>query len=104
MLSLIWTVLAQSQMGHSWRIGIDEEHRTVLVVKGIFGVSRNPIFLGMILTLVGLFLTIPNAITLLTLVLGFVLIQVQVRLEEAFLGQVHGRDYDDYRRRVRRWL
>src|ERR1041384_5890450 len=82
LLSLGWTMLAQTQMGRSWRIGIDEEHRTSLVVKGVFGISRNPIFLGMILTLVGLFLTIPNAVTLLTFVLGFVLIQIQVRLEE----------------------
>jgi protein-S-isoprenylcysteine O-methyltransferase Ste14 len=103
MLSLVWTVLAQAQMGHSLRIGIDEEHRTSLVDKGVFGVSRNPIFLGMILTLVGLFLTIPNPITLLTFVLGFVLIQIQVRLEEAFLGRVHGSHYEEYRRNVRRW-
>ena len=26
LLSFIWTVLAQAQMGKSWRIGIDEEH------------------------------------------------------------------------------
>lgn len=103
-LSLAWIVLAQAQMGHSWRIGIDEEHRTSLVVKGVFGLSRNPIFLGMILTLIGLFLTLPNAATLLILVLGFVLIQIQVRLEEEFLGRVHGSDFDEYRRRVRRWL
>jgi protein-S-isoprenylcysteine O-methyltransferase Ste14 len=103
-LSLLWTVLAQTQMGYSWRIGIDEEHRTSLVVEGIFRISRNPIFLGMIVTLVGLFLIIPNAITLLILVLGFVLIQVQVRLEEAFLSRVHGSDYEEYRRKVHRWL
>ncbi len=102
--SLVWTVIAQAQMGHSWRIGIDEEHRTSLVVKGVFGVSRNPIFLGIMLTLAGLFLTIPNAITLLTLVVGFVLIQIQVRLEEEFLQCAHGRYYEDYKRRVRRWL
>lgn len=103
-LSLVWTVLAQAQMGHSWRIGIDEEHRTSLAVKGVFGLSRNPIFLGIILTLIGFFLTIPNAATLLVLVLGFALIQIQVRLEEEFLRRVHGSDYEEYSRRVRRWL
>ena len=85
-------------------IDIDEEHRTPLVRKGVFGVSRNPIFLGMMLTLLGLFLVIPNAVTLLALVLGVVLIQIQVRLEEEFLSRVHGDDYADYRRDVRRWL
>ena len=39
---------------------------------GVFGLSRNPIFLGMMLTLLGLFLVIPNAVTLLTFVMGIV--------------------------------
>ena len=102
--SLAWTVVAQAQMGESWRIGIDEEHRTPLVRKGVFGGSRNPIFLGMVLTVLGLFLVIPNAVTLLVLGLGVVLIQIQVRLEEEFLSKTHGRAYEEYRRDVRRWL
>jgi protein-S-isoprenylcysteine O-methyltransferase Ste14 len=103
-LSLFWIALAQSQMGEAWRIGIDTEHRTPLVQKGLFGISRNPIFFGMMVTLLGLFLTLPNALTLLALVLAVVLIGVQVRLEEEYLAQVHPEAYPDYRRRVRRWL
>ncbi len=103
-LSLIWTVVAQTQMGNSWRIGIDEERQTALVQTGIFRFSRNPIFLGMIVTLIGFFLTIPNALTLLVVVLGFVLIQIQVRLEEEFLIKTHDTEYSDFRKRVRRWL
>jgi len=104
LLSLVWTGVAQSQMGEAWRIGIDTEHRTPLVQNGLFGISRNPIFFGMMLTLFGLFLTLPNAFTLLAFVLGIVLIGVQVRLEEEYLAQVHPETYRDYRRRVRRWL
>jgi protein-S-isoprenylcysteine O-methyltransferase Ste14 len=104
LISLAWTVVAQAQMGESWRIGIDEERRTPLVRKGVFGLSRNPIFLGMMLTLLGLFLVIPNAATLLALALGVVLIQIQVRLEEDFLTSTHGEEYAQYRRLVRRWL
>lgn len=103
-LSLVWTESAQAQMGSSWRIGIDLEHRTPLVRSGIFKLSRNPIFLGMMLTLLGLFLVIPNALTLLSLVMGVVLIQIQVRLEEEFLAQAHGEEYERYKRDVRRWL
>ncbi|PYS70102.1 MAG: isoprenylcysteine carboxylmethyltransferase family protein [Acidobacteria bacterium] len=104
LLSLLWTVLAQSQMGESWRIGIDEKNRTALVQRGVFRFSRNPIFLGMISTLAGLFLVIPNAVTLLTFVLGVVVINVQVRLEEDHLKTLHGDDFISYSRRVRRWL
>ncbi len=104
LLSLFWTVLAQAQMGESWRIGIDREHQTPLVQAGVFGFSRNPIFLGMMFTLLGLFVVIPNAFTLLAFVMGLVLIQIQVRLEEEFLGRAHGEDYASYCLRVRRWL
>lgn len=56
------------------------------------------------LTLLGLFLVIPNAVTLLVVGLGVVLIQIQVRLEEEFLAKTHGEQYAKYRRDVRRWL
>ena len=104
LLSLGWTILAQIQMGNSWRIGIDQKQKTNLVRSGVFGVSRNPIFLGMIITLFGLFLVLTNAFTLLIFVLGFVLIQIQVRLEEEFLTNMHEIDYREYRQSVRRWL
>ena len=104
LISLGWTVIAQIQMGNSWRIGIDAKKKTSLIQNGVFGISRNPIFLGMIVTLIGFFLTIPNAFTLLILVLGFVLIQIQVRLEEEFLTKTHGARYEIFRRQVRRWF
>jgi len=103
-LSLIWTVIAQAQMGESWRIGIDSEHQTSLVQTGIFSLSRNPIFVGMIITLLGLFLVIPDALTLLALIMGGTLIAIQVRLEEEFLRKTHGDEYARYSQRVRRWL
>jgi protein-S-isoprenylcysteine O-methyltransferase Ste14 len=104
LVSLLWTVLAQAQMGDSWRIGIDTEHRTTLVQGGVFRFSRNPIFVGMILTLLGLFLVIPNVATLITLLVGTILIGIQVRLEEEYLTTTHGDTYNEYRRNVRRWI
>jgi protein-S-isoprenylcysteine O-methyltransferase Ste14 len=102
--SLVWTAIAQIQMGKSWRIGIDRENRTELVQNGLFGTSRNPIFFGMRIALLGFFLTLPNAVTLLALVLGDVLMQIQVRLEEEFLRNSHGEKYLEYCRNARRWI
>ena len=104
LLSLVWTVLAQAQMGTSWRIGIDSEHKTELVHRGIFSLSRNPIFLGIMVTLSGLFLVVPNVGTLITLLVGILVIGIQVRLEEEFLTRMHGDKYLEYRRRVRRYI
>ncbi|MGZ5303429.1 MAG: methyltransferase family protein, partial [Bacteroidia bacterium] len=56
LFSLGWTILAQYHMRDSWRIGIDNETKTELITSGLFGYSRNPIFFGMVLSLLGLFL------------------------------------------------
>lgn len=103
-ISLVWTVIAQGNMKNSWRIGIDTDTKTELVTSGLFAISRNPIFFGMILSLVGLFLTTPNALTALFLTLGYVLIQIQIRLEEEFLIKEHGQTYIDYKQKVRRLI
>lgn len=103
-ISLVWTVVAQSHMKNSWRIGIDTDSKTELVTSGLFSISRNPIFFGMILSLIGLFLITPNALTALFLILGYVLIQIQIRLEEEFLTKEHGQAYVQYKQKVRRLI
>ena len=103
-ISLVWTVIAQGHMKNSWRIGIDTDTKTELVTSGLFSVSRNPIFFGMILSLVGLFFTTPNTLTLIFLILGYVLIQIQIRLEEEFLTKEHGQAYIGYKQKVRRLM
>lgn len=102
--ALVWTIIAQVNMKNSWRIGIDTETKTELITTGLFGHSRNPIFLGMIISLIGLFLTTPNALTGLFFILGYVLIQIQIRLEEEFLTQQHGQKYLEYKQKVRRLI
>jgi len=103
-LSWLWTVIAQHQMGMSWRVGIDQKAKTDLVQQGLFSISRNPIYVGMKITLVAVFLMIPSAATLTQLVLGWVLVGVQVRLEEEYLTRVHGKAYAAYMQKVPRWF
>ncbi len=104
LFALVWILIAQSQMQTSWRIGIDEDVRTDLVQRGLFKISRNPIFLGIRMMLVGLFLVLPNAVMLVIWVVGEILIQIQVRLEEEFLTRIHGDHYRTYQQQVRRWI
>lgn len=101
---IVWTAIAQKHMGDAWRIGIDAENKTELIERGLFGISRNPIFLGNRVTLFGFFLALPNAMTLAAVLVADVLIQIQVRLEEEFLTGVHGDKYRQFCGRVRRWI
>lgn len=103
-LSLLWIIVAQAQMGASWRIGIDAAAQPPLVRSGLFVLSRNPIFLGMRFALLGLFFVLPTAATLSILLFGEALMQIQVRLEEAHLAEALGPEYAAYRRDTRRWL
>jgi protein-S-isoprenylcysteine O-methyltransferase Ste14 len=103
-ISVVWIAIAQYQMSTSWRIGIDEINKTELKTTGIFSISRNPIFLGMILSVLGMFLIIPNAITFFLTLATYFIIQIQVRLEEAFLINQHGADYTNYLTNVKRFI
>ena len=103
-ISLIWIWISQTQMGNSWRIGIDKNNKTELVNKGVFLISRNPIFLGLTINLTGFFLVIPSAVTLTIMLLGIAVIEIQVALEEQHLLNLHGEKYVNYCKKVRRWL
>lgn len=103
-LALLWIVIAQVQMSNSWRVGIDLSTKTELKTKGLFSVSRNPVFLGMLITLAGIFLILPNAISLLVLVASNWIFQIQIRLEEEYLAKRHGKVYVEYCKKVGRWI
>lgn len=103
-VSFLWTSLAQYQMSKSWRIGIDYEEKTELISHGLFNYSRNPVFLGVLVSYLGTFFIIPNVLSFSILLVTLVIMQMQVRLEEEYLEEVQGQDYLDYKTQVRRWL
>ena len=103
-IALVWISIAQFQMSNSWRIGIDEENKTKLVTDGVFSISRNPIFLGMIISVLGLFFIVPNALTFFLTITTYIIIQIQIRLEEEFLQKQHAQDYVNYKLKTKRLL
>lgn len=92
---LVLIVVAQLQMGASWRIGIDPDVPTPLVTRGLFAHVRNPIFTGLLLWSGALVLLTPSAWTVMGWVFLAFNLALQVRLEEAHLLRMHG---DAYRR------
>lgn len=102
--SIFLIVAAQRQMGKSWRIGIDSENKTDLVTTGLYSRVRNPIFLGMLLTILGFFLIFPTYIMLGILIVGYLLVNIQIRLEEEFLLSLHGETYAKFKKSSNRLL
>jgi len=103
--SLILIRISQIQLKDSWRIGIDRTAtKSALITTGIYSRSRNPIALGMVLSILGLFLVIPNIITFTLLNTTFLIFTIRIRIEEEHLQKTHGKEYDAYRKKTRRWL
>jgi protein-S-isoprenylcysteine O-methyltransferase Ste14 len=102
---IVLVVKAQSDMGGSWRIGVDQSERTELVTSGLFRFSRNPIFLGMLMFWLGIAAMVPSPFTLAAAVIAFVGIEIQVRLvEEPYLLRNHEDTYREYASRTGRLM
>jgi protein-S-isoprenylcysteine O-methyltransferase Ste14 len=103
--SIVFVTAAQLQMGASWRIGVDPAERTALITTGLFASVRNPIYTGMVAFAVAqamMFLGYWSAAAVVAMVAG---VEVQVRaVEEPYLRDVHGRDFDRWARRAGRFV
>src|SRR5213593_1042970 len=78
---------------------------TALVLTGPYRFTRNPMYLGLTLFVVGVAL-LANAVWLVVLLVPtlVVLHREVIAKEERFLDQRFGDDYRAFRKRVRRWL
>ncbi len=76
-----------------------------IVERGPFRVTRNPMYLQMVLICAGIAIILWNAwILVLTPICGWVLQKFAIEPEEAYLESKFGDAYLAYKRRVRRWL
>lgn len=78
---------------------------TTLITSGTFRLSRHPMYLGMVLVLLGLAMLL-GSLTPLLLTLGFAVFLdvVFIRFEEARMEGRFGEDWKRYKARVRRWI
>jgi protein-S-isoprenylcysteine O-methyltransferase Ste14 len=99
---------------NGWSLWLFGRHRTgllpgqaaeSLMEDGPFRVSRNPLYLGLLALYLGLALLAPTVWGLmLTPVAVVLLLWGAILPEERYLHERFGPSYDDYARRVRRWL
>lgn len=113
-LALLLTVLALSLVlagGYSFRKAqttvnpFAPESSSVLVVSGVYRYSRNPMYVGFYLGLVGLAVYLASVLALI-ISFSFVvyLNRFQILPEEKILFELFGEDYRNYCTKVRRWL
>ena len=81
------------------------ENASSLVTSGVFEYSRNPMYLGMALILLGLALMF-NVIggTLFTLLFNIYITKFQIKPEEEVMEKLFGEDFLKYKQNVRMWI
>ncbi len=98
----------------AWADGLFKTHRTTvkpfqesttLVTSGPFRWSRNPMYLGFVMILLGLGWILGSVAALLPWIVFLVIMQrAFIRHEEAMLAVSHPEAWVTYRTRVRRWI
>ncbi|WP_020398047.1 methyltransferase family protein [Kordiimonas gwangyangensis] len=105
-LGIAIAVLSQADMGKAWRIGVPSaaEESQSLVTTGLYRFSRNPIYVGIMLFIVGSVIAAPGPVTILSLILTWVFVNKIIDSEEAFLRTAFGEEFEAYCTHTRRWL
>lgn len=77
----------------------------LLITNGIYKHSRNPMYLGFVLSLTGIFIILGTLSSLLVVLL-FIAITDRwyIAYEEAAMADVFGEDYAMYKSQTRRWV
>jgi len=99
-------ILCQIDMGKSWRIGIPEEieESQSLITGGVYGYSRNPIYVAILVFLIGAAVLVPGPLTILSVIGTYLLLGPVVQREETFMEKAFGDEFRHYKKHVRRWI
>lgn len=106
MLLVAWANYALLHIG---KIGLRNrepmQRPSTLVLAGPYRFSRNPIYLGVLLMLLGLVIVWSSLVAFFCLVAVYVVCRnIFIRREEIILEEEFGDEYRDFKDRVRRWL
>jgi len=81
------------------------ENATHLIQSGLFRYSRNPIYLGMVLVIIGAIIFLGSLSPVIIIPLFVLIIQSKfIKKEEEHLEQIFGDYYREYKNKVRRWI
>ena len=108
LLVLLGIVISATGAGAFKRAGtpvLPFEPSTALVTDGLYRFSRNPMYVGLVLVLLGAAVLFGSLGALLTVPVFVWILQTRfIEGEERFLQEIFGERYLEYKKRVRRWL
>ena len=93
----IWARLA---LGSMWSVGPEVGGDRSLRTSGPYGVTRHPIYTGLLGMIIGTMLLAGGHELIALVVVGLVLFEVKIYQEERLMAATFPDEYADYRRRV----
>ena len=99
-IGLLATLVCWKRMGKSWRMGINPQEKTQLIVSGPYAWIRHPIYAIQSLMLVASMALLPSPLMLTSCALMIIFLQWEARREEKYLLIHHGEGYRDYCRQT----
>ena len=110
-LGLFFSFVGFSIMGKSrdlfkkYKTTLAIEKSSFFIQEGIFLKTRNPMYIGMVLRLLGLGICFRNIFSIMLPLIFFIITHcVFVRKEEKLMSETFGEAYRDYKNKVKRWI
>jgi protein-S-isoprenylcysteine O-methyltransferase Ste14 len=78
----------------------------ILVTDGLFKLTRNPMYLGFAIAIIGLAILYQGALSSFIVALLFIIITDRwyIKFEEKAMTSMFGKEYEDYCKNTRRWI
>jgi protein-S-isoprenylcysteine O-methyltransferase Ste14 len=102
-LGMIFTFISLINLGKSTRLGLPSE-KTIFIQKGIYKISRNPMYVGFNLFTISSIFQNANIIVLILGIYSIYSYHLIIKGEENFLEKRFRKQYLDYKKRVNRYL
>jgi len=106
LLLIIWANYSLLHIGKiSLRNREPMQRPSNLILVGPYRFTRNPIYLGALLMLLGLVIVWSSVFTAFLMILVYIIFRyIFIKREEVILEEEFGDEYRDFKKRVRRWL
>lgn len=102
-IAMFFVVISLVNLGKSTRFGIPTND-TIFKNKGLYKISRNPMYIGINLLTISSMIYTLNLFVILIGVYSIFVYHLIILSEEKFLENRFGKQYFDYKNKVRRYL
>jgi len=121
-ISLVYAVFLPLQLGTAWLysgllifsfgvvftivavLNFATSPRDKVITKGLYGASRNPMYIGLLIMQIGLGIACSSWLYLLLTVVLMILLNANLSGEERYCLYKYGDDYREYMKRTPRWI